>query len=77
MGKNRPTALIFVVIIANACLWAFAIVMSAYKLRGTGGYQEIQTILGGSAAASLIAVGGGLAAMARRLRQDDQVPPGP
>jgi hypothetical protein len=40
--------------------------MSAHTLSGTGAYQEIQHILGGCAAASLIVVGGGLAATAKK-----------
>ncbi|MFH1501659.1 MAG: hypothetical protein ABIG03_01300 [Candidatus Eisenbacteria bacterium] len=69
MKGQTPT--IAVIIILNACLWGFAMIMSAHTLSGTGAYQQIQHILGGSAAASLIVVGGGLAAAAKKLRQVD------
>ena len=68
---NRPAAIIGVTIIINACLWGFAMIMSAHTLKGTGAYQEIQHILGGCTAASLVVVGGGLAAVAKRLKQRD------
>ena len=68
---NRRPAIIATVIIVNACLWGFAILMSAYTLRGTGAYQEIQLILGGCTAASLIVVGGGLAAVAKKSKERD------
>ena len=68
--KGR-TATIAVTIIVNACLWGFAMIMSAHTLRGTGAYQQIQHILGGCAAASLIVVGGGLAATAKKPERGD------
>jgi hypothetical protein len=48
-------------IILNALIWAFVLFASAYALRGTGAYEKIQLILGGGAAASLMAVGFGVA----------------
>lgn len=61
---NSRTFVIPVIIIVNACLWGFAMIMSARTLSGTGAYQQIQHILGGCSAASLIVVGGGLAGVA-------------
>lgn len=57
-----------VVVIANACIWGFAMIMIAYTLRGTGMYQEIQHILGGCAAASLLVVATGLV---RKTKKSD------
>ena len=68
---NGPAVIIPVTIIVNACIWAFAILMSAHTLRGTGAYQEIQPILAGCTIASLIVVGGGLAAVARKLKKGE------
>ncbi len=68
---NRPGAVIAVVIIVNACIWGFALVMSAHTLRGTGAYQQIQHILGGCSAISLVVVGGGLAAVAKKVKQSE------
>ena len=68
---NRRPAVIATVIIVNACLWGLAILMSAHTLRGTGAYQEIQLILSGCAAGSLIVVGGGLAAVAKKSKERD------
>lgn len=68
---NRPAVIITVTIIVNACLWGFAMIMSAHTLRGTGAYQEIQHIFAGCTIASLVVVGGGLAATAKKLKQGD------
>ena len=68
--KRRP-AVIGTVVIVNACLWGFAMLMSAHTLRGTGAYQEIQLILGGCTAVSLFVVGGGLAAVAKKSKDRD------
>ena len=65
---NRPTVIIPVIVIANACIWGFAMVMSSHTLSGTGAYQQIQLILGGSAAASLLVVGGGVVVLAKKLK---------
>ena len=48
------------VVIANAIVWALVLIASALALKGTGAYQEIQHILGGGAAASLLVVGLGV-----------------
>jgi short subunit fatty acids transporter len=63
---NRREVVMPVTMIVNACAWGFAMVMSAYALRGTGAYQQIQFILAGCALTSLIVVGGGLTAMAKK-----------
>jgi len=42
---NSPTVVIPVVIIVNACVWGFTMIMSSHILSGTGAYQEIQNIL--------------------------------
>ena len=51
--KNRVP----VVIIGNACLWGFAVIMTSVALKGTDCYAQIQNILVGCAAFSSI-VGG-------------------
>jgi hypothetical protein len=48
------------VIIANAIIWGLVMVVSAMRLKGTGCFGEIQGILGGGAAASLILLSGAL-----------------
>jgi len=55
----------------NACLWGFAMIMSAHTLRGTGAYQQIQNILAGCAGGSLIVVLGGFAALSKKLKQGE------
>jgi hypothetical protein len=55
-----------VVVIVNAIIWGFVLIASALALKGTGAYKEIQLILGGGAAASLLVVGAGV----RRRKQD-------
>jgi hypothetical protein len=67
---NRRAVIIPVIIIVNACIWGLAILMTAHTLRGTGAYQQIQHILGGCAGASLVVVGGGLAAVAKMSKKD-------
>ena len=68
---NRPAVLIPIILIVNACIWGFAIIMSSRTLSGTGAYQQIQHILGGSAGISLVVVGGGMAALAKRLKSKE------
>jgi len=45
--------------------------MSARTLSGTGAYQLIQNTLAACSVASLIVVGGGLAAVAKKAKQGD------
>jgi len=68
--KNR-VVIISLTVILNACIWGLAIIMTAYTLKGTGAYEQIQHILGGSAAASLVVVGGGLVGTVKRPRSED------
>jgi hypothetical protein len=67
---NKPTVFIPVIVIVNACIWGFAMLMSSHTLSGTGAYQQIQHILGGSAGASLLVVGGGLAGLAKKSKAE-------
>ena len=67
---NRPAVVIPVIIIVNACIWGFTMIMSSHTLSGTGAYQQIQNILGGGAAASLLVVGGGVAGLAKNLKSE-------
>ncbi len=67
---NRPAAVIPIVIIVNACIWGLAMVMSSKALSGTGAYEQIQNILSGGAAASLLVVGGGLGGLAKKLKSN-------
>jgi hypothetical protein len=48
------------VVIANALIWGFVMIASARALEGTGAYKDIQLILGGGAAVSLLVVGVGV-----------------
>ncbi len=66
--KKSNTMTIGVIILLNACIWGFAMIMSAHTLEGTGAYQQIQHIMGGCAAMSLIVVGGGLGGIAKQLK---------
>ena len=65
---KRKVAVIGIVIIVNACIWGFAMIMSSRALSGTGAYQQIQHILSGSAAMSLLVVGGGLGGLVTQLK---------
>ena len=66
--KGTTAGLIGMIILVNACIWGFAMIMSSRALSGTGAYEQIQHILGGSAAMSLLVVGGGLAGLATWLK---------
>ncbi|MCK4412389.1 MAG: hypothetical protein KAY32_02475 [Candidatus Eisenbacteria sp.] len=68
--KERAV-IIPVIIIVNACIWGFAMIMSSHTLSGTTAYQQIQHILGGCAAASLLVVGGGIAGMSRKPKSEE------
>ena len=46
------------IVIANAIIWGFVMIMCSITLKGTGAYQEIQLILAGGAASSLVLTGG-------------------
>jgi hypothetical protein len=66
---NKPAAILGVIIIVNACLWGFTIIMVSRTLSGTGAYQEIQHILGGAAGMSTVIVGGGMAGLMASLKK--------
>jgi hypothetical protein len=66
--KGTTAGLIGIIIIVNACIWGFTMIMSSRALSGTGAYEQIQGILSGSAAMSLLVVGGGLAGLATGLK---------
>ena len=68
---NKPAVIVPVVIIVNACIWGFTMIMTAHTLSGTGAYEQIQQILAGGAAASLVVVGGGIAGFAKKAKSDD------
>lgn len=68
---SRRAVVIPVIIIVNACMWGLAMILSARTLSGTGAYQLIQNTLAGCSAASLIVVGGGLAAVAKKAKHGD------
>jgi hypothetical protein len=65
---NRPAVVVGVIIIVNACIWGLTMIMSSRTLSGTGAYQQIQNILAGGAAASLLVVGGGLGGLTILLK---------
>ena len=65
---KKPAVVIGIVILVNACIWGFAMIMSSRALSGTGASQEIQHILGGCAAMSLLVVGGGLSGLGAMLK---------
>jgi hypothetical protein len=60
--------LLGLMIIVNACLWGFTILMVSHTLKGTGAYQEIQSILGAGAGMSTIIVGGGMSGVMATLK---------
>lgn len=68
---DRPIVVIPIVIIVNSCLWGFAMIMASRALSGTGGYAAIQGVMAACAGTSLIVVGGGLAGLARKIKQDE------
>jgi hypothetical protein len=71
---KRPEILVGTIIIVNACLWGFTLLMVSHTLRGTGAYQQIQHILGGAAGASLVIVGGGMAGLLASLKAKERPP---
>ncbi|MFC1799393.1 hypothetical protein ACFL2Z_00565 [Candidatus Eisenbacteria bacterium] len=68
---KQRVSIVAITIILNACLWGFAMIMSAHTLKGTGAYQQIQHILGGCAGASLILVSVGLGGLAKKPKQGE------
>jgi hypothetical protein len=68
---NKPAVVVPVIIIINACIWGFTMIMCAHTLRGTGAYQEIQNILAAGTIVSLVTVGGGLGGVVKMLKSDE------
>lgn len=73
---KRPEVLLPLLIIVNACLWGFTILMVSHTLKGTGAYQQIQHILGAAAGMSIVIVGGGMAALVVSLKAQERKPDG-
>ncbi|MBD3349625.1 MAG: hypothetical protein GF400_10585 [Candidatus Eisenbacteria bacterium] len=72
---RKPAAILGTIIIVNACLWGFTILMVAHTLKGAGAreaYDMIQHILGGVAAVSTVIVGGGMAGLMRAMKAREQ-----
>ncbi len=67
---KQPSLILGILVIVNACLWGFTILMVSHKLSGTGMYQEIQHILGAGAGMSIVIVGGGMAGMMGSLKKE-------
>lgn len=72
MGK--PSFILPLLIIVNACLWGFTMIMVAYTLKGTGAYQEIQHILVAGAGASTVIIGGGMAGLFTAMKAKEGEP---
>jgi hypothetical protein len=71
LHMNRPVVVVGIVIIVNACIWGFTMIMASRALSGTGAYEQIQNILAAGAASSLIVVGGGLGRLVTRLKSKE------
>ena len=71
---KNPLVILPVLIIVNACLWGFTILMVAHTLKGTGAYQEIQHILGGGAGISTVIIGGGMGGVVSALKSKERKP---
>ncbi len=69
---DKPKSIIPAIIIVNALIWGFAMIMSSRALSGTDTYEQIQHILSGGAAISLLVVGGGLSSLAKKLKSNEQ-----
>jgi hypothetical protein len=65
---RKPVVILPLLIIVNACLWGFTILMVSHTLKGTGAYQEIQHILSAGAGMSIVIVGGGMASLVSLMR---------
>ena len=71
---KKPEVILPLIVIVNACLWGFTILMVSHTLRGTGAYQEIQHLLGAGAGASTVIVGGGIGGLMVSLKARKRVP---
>ena len=65
---SKPAVVIPIIIIVNACIWGFTMIMASRALSGSGAYGQIQNILAAGAASSLIVVGGGLGGVFTSLK---------
>ena len=68
---KKPAAILGTIIIVNACLWGFTILMVSHTLKGAGAheaYEMIQHILGGVAGVSTVIVGGGMAGLMQTMK---------
>jgi hypothetical protein len=69
--EKSAVAIIATIVLVNACIWGFVILMSSHTLSGTGAYEQIQNILGSGASASLLVVGGGFAGLMKNLKSKE------
>jgi hypothetical protein len=58
VGKGQKMKKEPIILLANACIWGLVMILTSLALKGTGAYQEIQHILAGGAAFSLLMVAG-------------------
>ncbi len=68
---KQPAVVLGILIIVNACMWGFTIIMCSRALSGTGMYQEIQPILGGMAGMSTVIIGGGMSALVSLIKKKE------
>ena len=76
---KKPAAILPVIIIVNACMWGFTILMVAHTLKGNGAheaYEQIQHILGAAAGMSTVIVGGGMVGLVASLKAKGNEPEG-
>jgi len=76
---RKPEVILPLIIIVNACLWGFTILMISHTLKGIGAhgaYQEIQNILGAGAGMSTVIVGGGIGGLFVSLKAKERGPDG-
>ena len=71
---KKPAVIVPLLIIVNACLWGFTILMVSHTLKGTGAYKEIQHILGAGAGMSTVILGGGMASVLASLKSKEREP---
>jgi len=68
---KQPSMILGTLIIVNACIWGFTLIMVSRALSGTGMYQEIQHILGGMAGVSIVTIGGGMAGLLASMKRKE------
>ncbi len=66
---NKQKFIVGYYIIASAIIWGATILGCAYKLKGTGCYQEISYILSSAAGIHLIMIWGPLAAQMKKQKE--------